>query len=117
MNTKSKVFRKFKEFKAFIESHSERRIKTLITNNGGEYTSKEFEVFCSEYRIEREPTTAYNPQHNGVAERNNITIMKATKTMINDQDLPMHLWAEATRKTLDVHNILSHSALGIKTPE
>jgi hypothetical protein len=29
----------------------------------------------------------------------------------------MHLWAEATRPTMYVHNILSHSALGFKTPE
>ena len=29
----------------------------------------------------------------------------------------MHLWDEATRTTVYVHNILSHSALGFKTPE
>jgi hypothetical protein len=39
------------------------------------------------------------------------------KTMIHDQDLPMHLWAEATRTTVYVQNKLSHSALGFKTPE
>jgi hypothetical protein len=43
--------------------------------------------------------------------------MEAVKTMIHDQDLPMHLWAEATRTTVYVHNILSHSALGFKTSE
>ena len=46
LKTKNEVFRKFKEFKALIENHSERRIKTLRTDNGGEYTSKEFESFC-----------------------------------------------------------------------
>ena len=40
LNTKSEVFGKFKEFKALIENHSERRIKTLRPDNGGEYTSK-----------------------------------------------------------------------------
>jgi hypothetical protein len=43
--------------------------------------------------------------------------MKAVKTMIHDQDLPMHLWAEAIRKTMYVQNRLSHSALGLKTPK
>ena len=38
--TKSEVFKKFKEFKALIENHSERRINTLRSYNGGEYTSK-----------------------------------------------------------------------------
>ena len=42
---------------------------------------------------------------------------KAMKTMIYDQDLPMHLWEEAARTFVYVHNRISHSALGFKTPE
>jgi hypothetical protein len=67
--------------------------------------------------IKRELTTPYNPQQNDVAERKNRTIMEAVKTMIHDQDLPMHLWDETTRTTVYVQNRLSHSALGFKTPE
>ena len=40
LKTKYEVFKKFKEFKALKENHSERRIKKLRTDNGGEYTSK-----------------------------------------------------------------------------
>jgi hypothetical protein len=43
--------------------------------------------------------------------------MEAVKTMIHDQDLSMHLWAEAGRTTIYVQNRLSHSALGFKTPK
>ena len=50
-------------------------------------------------------------------ERKNRTIMEAINTMIHDQDLPMHLWAEASRKVIYVKNRLSHGALGFKTPE
>ena len=35
LKAKDEVFGKFKEFKALIENHSERRIKTLRTDNGG----------------------------------------------------------------------------------
>ena len=59
LKTKSEVFEKFK---ALIDNHSEIRIKTLRSNNGGEYTSKEFEAFCKEERIKRELTTPYSPQ-------------------------------------------------------
>ena len=92
METKNEVSRKFKEFKAFIENRSKIKIKTLRSDNGGEYTSKEFEAFCKEAGIKRELTTPYNPQQNGVVERKNRTIMEAVKTMIHDQELPMHLW-------------------------
>ena len=74
-----------------IENISDKKIKTLRSDNGGEYTSKEFEAFCKDVEIKRELTTPYNPQQNGVAERKNKTIMEAVKTMIYDQDLPMHL--------------------------
>ena len=62
-NNKSEVF---KELKSLIENKSEKRIKTLRLDNGGEYTSKEFESFCKEAGINRELTTPYNPQKNGV---------------------------------------------------
>ena len=52
-----------------------------------------------------------------MAERKNRSIMEAVKSMIHDQDLPMLLWAEATRNTVYVHNIISHNVLGNKTPE
>ena len=49
--------------KAFSKDvQKDRRIKTLRTNNGGEYTSKYFESFCKEAGIKRELTTPYNPQ-------------------------------------------------------
>ena len=43
--------------------------------------------------------------------------MKAVKTMIHDQGLPMHLWAKVARTTVYVQKKISHSALGFKTPE
>jgi transposase InsO family protein len=47
------VFSKFKEFKALIENLSERKIKILRSDNGGEYTSKEFVNFCKDVGIKR----------------------------------------------------------------
>jgi hypothetical protein len=71
----SSISGKFKEFKALIENLSERKIKILRSDNGGEYTSKEFVKFYKEVGIKRELTTPYNPQQNGVAEQKNRTIM------------------------------------------
>ena len=43
--------------------------------------------------------------------------MEAMKTMIHDQDIPMHLWDEETRTIVYVHNRLSHSSLRFKATE
>jgi hypothetical protein len=117
LKSKDEVFSKFKEFKALIENLFERKIKILRSDNGGEYTSKEFVNFCKDVGIKRELTTPYNPQQNDVAERKNRTIMEVVKNMIYDQDLPMCLWAEAAMAVVYGQNRLSHSALGLKTPE
>ena len=55
-------FEKFKEFKALIENLSDKKIKILRSDNGKEYTSKEFEAFFKDARIKRELTTPYNTQ-------------------------------------------------------
>jgi transposase InsO family protein len=117
LKTKDEVFSKFKEFKALIENLSERKIKILRLDNGGEYTSKEFVNFCKDVGIKRELTTPYNPKQNGVAERKNRTILEVVMTMIHDQDLPMCLWEKAVMAVVYVQNQLSYSALGLKTPK
>jgi transposase InsO family protein len=76
------VFNKFKEFKALIENLSEKKIKILRSNNGGEYTSKEFVNFCKDVGIKRELTTPCNPQQNDVAKQKNRTMLEVVKIKI-----------------------------------
>ena len=87
-----------------------------MSDNRGEYTSNEFGIFCRDVGIKRDLTTPYNSQQNDVPERKNRKIIEPTKTMIHDQDLPMHLWDEETWTIVYVQNILSHSAHGFNTP-
>ena len=44
-------------------------------------------------------------------------IMEAARAMLHDQDLLMHLWAEAARTVLYVQNTTPHRVLENKTPE
>ena len=52
----------FMQFKASIEKSTGRSIKCLRTDNGGEFTSLEFENYCKEVEIERHKTTTYTPK-------------------------------------------------------
>ena len=48
MKNKDEVFSKFKEFKALIENHTEKEIKTFRLDNGREFTSNEFKELCKD---------------------------------------------------------------------
>lgn len=82
LKNKSEVFDRFKEFKALVENQTEKKIKVLRTDNGGELCSKEFEEFCKKCGIARQKTTPYTPQQNGVAERMNKTLMERARSML-----------------------------------
>ncbi|WJZ92852.1 hypothetical protein VitviT2T_011827 [Vitis vinifera] len=51
LKTKSQVLSMFKSFKKMVETQSGQNVKVLIIDNGGEYISKEFNVFCQEAGI------------------------------------------------------------------
>ena len=53
LRKKSEFFNRFKEFKALVENQTEKKIKALRTNNGGEFCKKEFEEFCKKCGIAR----------------------------------------------------------------
>jgi transposase InsO family protein len=94
LKSEDEVFSKFQEFKAEIENLTNKKIKTLRIDNGGEYTSKEFVSFCKLERIRKELTIPHNPQQNCVAERKNRSIEETVKALLNDQGLSMFLWGE-----------------------
>jgi transposase InsO family protein len=102
LKTKDEVFNKFQEFKAEIENLTNKKIKTLRTDNGGEYTSKEFVAFCKSAGVTRELIVPHNPQQNGVAERKNRSIEEIVKALLNDQGLSMYLWGETAMTTIYV---------------
>jgi len=71
LENKLETFENFLQFKAMVENHSEYHIKILCTDKDGEVLSKQFNLFCNKEGIQREVTTPYTPQQNGVAERKN----------------------------------------------
>ena len=53
---------KFKEFKALVENHTEKKIKVLRIDNGGEFCNKEFKYLCKKCGIPRRKTIPYTPK-------------------------------------------------------
>jgi transposase InsO family protein len=61
LKTKSEVLKWFQEFRALVENQSGKRIKVSWSNNGEEYSSRQFVDFCSQDGIIRQMTVPYNP--------------------------------------------------------
>jgi len=87
----------FQKFKVLVEKHSGKSIKILRTDGGGEYTSKVFEKFCEDNGIVHEVTAPYTPQHNGLAERRNRSLLDMTRSMLEMKKMPNTFWGEAVR--------------------
>ncbi|GJT00816.1 putative ribonuclease H-like domain-containing protein [Tanacetum coccineum] len=66
--------------------------------------------------IKREYSNARTPQQNRVAERKNMTLIKAARIMLADSFLPNTFWAEAVSIACYVHNRVLVTKLQNKTP-
>jgi len=95
LKQKSEVFECFHKYKPLVEKQSGHYIKFLRIDRGGEYISNDLLHFCREHGIQKQFTTRYTPQQNGVAERKNRTIMEMARSMFKAQHLPNDYWAEA----------------------
>ena len=88
---KASVFIIFKRFKILVENQSEKKIKVLRTDGGGEYTSNMFEDLCAEHDVDHEATAPYTTQHNGIAEIRNKTILDMARCMLKQKNFPKSL--------------------------
>jgi transposase InsO family protein len=84
LKNKSESFENFKIYKEMVENYMDSIIKCLKSNNGGEFTSKEFMDYCNIHGIKRQFSVARTPQHNGVVERKNRTVHEMAQTMLMD---------------------------------
>jgi hypothetical protein len=94
----------FQKFKILIEKQSGESIMVLRTDGGGEYTSKVFEKFCDDNGIVHEVTTPYTPQHNGLDERRNRSMLDMTRSMLKMKKMPNTFWREAVRTSTYILN-------------
>ena len=76
MKSKSEVFGIFQKFHVVVERETNKLLKCLRKNNGGEYCSNAFKEYCNRFGIKHEKAVLGTPQQNGVAKRMNRTIME-----------------------------------------
>lgn len=82
--------------------------ETLRADNGPQFSSEEFHMFCQEYGIHLVSTIPYWPQMNGEVERQNRSILKRLKIA---QELGND-WRKELRQYLLMYHSATHSTTG-----
>lgn len=104
LKQKSDVADSFINFAALLETETGRRVKTLRSDNGGEYRGGDFLDWLLKSGIRHETSAPHTPQQNRVAERSNRTIMEATRSQLHTKGVPQKLWGEAVSCATHVLN-------------
>ncbi|MBC7870646.1 MAG: DDE-type integrase/transposase/recombinase [Chitinophagaceae bacterium] len=118
LRTKSEAKDRFIEWKTKKEKECGNSLMKLRTDNGGEFTSTEFEAWLASEGIEHQLTTPYTSQSNGVAERALRTIFDRTRCLLADAGLSQKYWAFAATTAVYLKNRSPSAALSNlrKTP-
>ena len=117
LKQKSEALSKFKHLDCFLLNNYKTHVKTLRSDNGGEYRNSSFASYCSENGISQEFTVPYSPSQNGVAERLNLTLMNMVRAMLIYSGLPRSYWLEALSCAVYTKNRSPSAALPFhKTP-
>lgn len=117
LKSKDEVFENFKNFKKLVENETNKHIKCLRSDNGGEYINGMFQGFLKKHGIRHQTTIPHSSEQNGVAERANRTIVEKARCMLQDSGLDKRFWAEAVNTAVYLKNISPTKAVIGKTPE
>ncbi|GKE15685.1 ribonuclease H-like domain-containing protein [Tanacetum coccineum] len=99
-----------------IENLIDLKLKVIRCDNGTKFKNKVMNQLCEMKGIKREFRVARTPQQNGVAERQNRTLIESARTMLADLKSPTTFWAEVVNTACYVQNKVLVIKLHNKTP-
>ncbi|GKB66634.1 retrotransposon protein, putative, ty1-copia subclass [Tanacetum coccineum] len=103
---KHEVFETFKVFQKEVENQLGKTIKSLRFDREGEYVSQEFLDHLKDHGIIAYRTPPYTPQHNGVLERRNRTLLDMVRSMMSQTTLSKSFWDYALETAARILNMV-----------
>ncbi|CAI7823440.1 unnamed protein product [Closterium sp. NIES-53] len=88
----------------FVEKQAGCVVKRIRTDRGGEFLGAEMMAWLKKQGIQRELTTAYTPQSNGVAEWANRTILETARVLLIESGVGNSMWPHAIRHATVARN-------------
>ncbi|GJW16510.1 retrovirus-related pol polyprotein from transposon TNT 1-94 [Tanacetum coccineum] len=108
LKKKSHAHESIMSFIKRVENQNDINVKQLRTANGIEFRNSILVKFCDEKRISQNFSSPYIPEQNGVAERENRTLIEAARTMLSGSIFSKQYWTEVVATTLFIHNHKDH---------
>lgn len=93
LKRKSQVSEVFQRFKALVENRFHSKIRTLYTDNGGEYIA--LTAFLAANGISHYTSSPYTPEHNGISERKHRHIVETGLALLSHASVPKSYWPYA----------------------
>lgn len=90
LKQKSEVKEVFVAFKALVENRFQCRIRTLYSDNGGEFVA--MRSFLTTHGISHLTTPPHTPEHNGISERKHRHIVETGLTLLSHASVPKSYW-------------------------
>lgn len=88
----------------------------LQSDNGTEFTGGYTSEFLKREGIEERTSPPDTPQHNGVAERFNLTLQNKIRSFMIDSGLPKNMWDLAMSAAVHVYNRTPHKSINYNVP-
>ncbi|GJV96668.1 retrotransposon protein, putative, ty1-copia subclass [Tanacetum coccineum] len=85
------------------------------SDRDGEYISQEFKDYLKACGIIQQLTPSYTPQHNGMSEKINRTLLDMVRSMMNLTTLPLSFWDYALESVIRILNMVPTKKVD-KTP-
>ena len=86
LRNKSDTVRGTERFIADVAPYG--KIKCMRSDNGTEYTGREFQAIMNRSGIRHETSAPYSPHQNGTAEQNWGTLFETAQCMLIESELP-----------------------------
>ncbi|CAI7778465.1 unnamed protein product [Closterium sp. NIES-54] len=87
-----------------VEWQQDRLVKSIRTDRGGEFLSKEFSLWLKKNGIRHSLTMPYSPAMNSIAGRANRTITETARGLLIEAGLPDYFWPDAVRSACVAKN-------------
>jgi transposase InsO family protein len=104
LQDKSETQELLKKFLRRTQNEFDANVKNIRSDNDTEFRNTQVGDFLDEKCIKHEFLAPYTPQQNEVAERNNHTLIKMARTMLDEYKTSDRFWAEAINMTCHATN-------------